>query len=277
MRRIYTFGGRPAERHLTVADLQAVKGSDRKLTMVNPTTGPEAAVAAAAGIDIFGIWDTQMDEIRAAAPHTFICSSMSWDAYATRDDILRAAISSMEKGADCFYTCRGLDIIEMLARERIPVQSHVGLIPRFSTWSGGLRAIGRTAEEAMGVYRHLKQLESAGCVCVEIECVAEEALRQINPLTSIVTMSLGSGSAGDVISLFMSDICGESDNPPRHARAFGDVARLHRQIQSERQAALEAFRAAVNTGDYPGPAESIGMSAAEYDKLAERLAALGAE
>lgn len=276
MRRIYTFGGQPAERTMTVADLKACKGAAVKPTMVNPTTGPEAETAVAAGIDVFGIWDIQLDEIRAAAPHTFICSSMSWDAYATHDDILRAAVASMEKGADCFYTCRSLDVIEMLSKESIPVQSHVGLIPRLSTWVGGLRGIGRTAEEAMGVYRHLKRLEEVGCVCVEIECVAEEALAQINPLTDIITMSLGSGGAGDIISLFMSDICGESDNPPRHARAFGDVGRLHRQIREEREAALRAFREAVASGDYPGPAESIAMSSEECDKLKEELARLPA-
>ena len=239
--------------------------------MVNPTTGSEALAAVEAGIETFGIWDREIDEIRSAAPTTFIASAMSYEAYTTHDDILRAAIYSMERGADSFYTNRSLEVIEKLAKENIPVQSHMGLIPRYSTWTGGLRAIGKTSDEAMELYRTFKRLEDVGCFSVEIECVAEDALSVLNERTSIVTISLGSGKAGDIACLFMSDICGESENPPKHARAFGDVRRLHRQVHSERVAAMKAFRAAVAAGEFPGPAETIRMSPGELEILKECL------
>ena len=90
----------------------------------------------------------------------------------------------------------------------------------------------------MMIYRTFKRYEDAGCFAVEIECVAERTLELLNERTSIVTCSLGSGNAGDMIFLFLSDICGESVDPPRHAHAFGDLAPLHQQLYDERVAAL---------------------------------------
>ena len=55
-------------------------------------------------------------------------------------------------GADCVYggawSCKW---IRELRDANIPVNSHVGLIPAKATWIGGFRAIGKTAEEALGV------------------------------------------------------------------------------------------------------------------------------
>ena len=52
-------------------------------------------------------------------------------------------------------------------------------------------------------------MEDVGVVAVEAECIAEEVLEAVNKKTSIVTFSLGSGMAGDVIMSFVADICGE--------------------------------------------------------------------
>ena len=51
MRRIYTSGGKPASRNLTIADLRAAKGK-RKFTQVTASTADEAAAASEADIDI---------------------------------------------------------------------------------------------------------------------------------------------------------------------------------------------------------------------------------
>ena len=147
----------------------------------------------------------------------------------------------------------------------------MGLIPTFSVWSGGLRAYGRTSEEAMQIYRTFKRYEDAGCFAVEIECVAESTLRLLNDKTSIVTFSLGSGNAGDAIFLFMSDICGESESPPKHAHAFGNLAPLHNQLYEERVAALKKFHAESTAMRFPYPEQSITMHAGEEEKLLEAL------
>ena len=271
MKNIYSFARKPAKRNYTISDLQALKGSGKRLTMCNPANEVEIQACVDAEIDLLTVWDNQMDVARQIAPTHFMGTAMTWSQYATPDEILRAAISCMEKGADMYYTLRSYDIVEMLAKEGIPVQGHIGLIPTFSIWSGGLRAFGRTAEEAMKIYQTFKRYEDAGCFAVEIECVAEQALQAINDKTSIVTFSLGSGNAGDAIFLFMSDICGESTDPPKHAHAFGNLAPLNQQLYDERVAALKKFHIEVIEKKFPYSEQSISMQVDEEKKLLEAL------
>ena len=271
MKNIYTFGRKPAKRNYTVADLQALKGSGQRLSMCNPANETEIQACLDAQIDTLTVWDNQMELARDIAPHHFMGTAMNWGQYATPDEILRAAIDCMERGADMYFTNRSYDIVEMLAKESIPVQAHMGLIPSLSTWCGGLRAYGRTAKEAMEIYRTFKRYEDVGCFAVEIECVAEQTLALLNDKTSIVTFSLGSGNAGDVIFLFMSDICGEEPNPPRHAHAFRNLKPLHEQIYTERVGALKEFHAEVRARNFPYQEQRISMVDGEEEKLIEQL------
>jgi 3-methyl-2-oxobutanoate hydroxymethyltransferase len=64
---------------------------------------------------------------------------------------------------------------------------------------------------------------------------------------------------------------GETLRPPRHARAYGDLARLRREMGAARVAALSAFREDVERGGYPGPEEARGMEPRELAALRERL------
>ncbi len=271
LKNIYTFGRKPAQRNYTVADLLALKGGGTRLTMCNPATAEEFRACVEAGIDLLTVWDVHLDMCREIAPTHFAGTAMNWGQFATPDEILRHAITCMEGGADMYFTNRSFEVVEMLARESIPVQVHMGLVPSLSHWAGGLRAFGRTAEEAMQIHRTFKRYEDAGAIACEIECVAEDTLNLLNERTSIVTISLGSGNAGDVIFLFMADICGEAETPPRHAHAFRDLGRLHRQIYQERVEALQEFQSEVQARAFPYPKQSISMHAGELEKLQEAL------
>ncbi|MEM7426226.1 MAG: 3-methyl-2-oxobutanoate hydroxymethyltransferase [Pseudomonadota bacterium] len=271
MKNIYTFGRKPAQRNFTVLDLQNLKGSGTRLSMCNPANETEIRACVDAGIDTLTVWDTQLDLVRDIAPNHFAGTAMNWGQFATNDEIMRHAVECMENGADMYFTNRSFDVVEMLAKESIPVQVHMGLVPSLSHWAGGLRAFGRTADEAMKIHETFKRYENAGAFACEIECVAEDTLRLLNERTSIVTISLGSGNAGDIIFLFMADICGEADNPPRHAHAFRNLGALHRQMYDERVAALKEFHAEVHAKAFPYEPQSISMHDGELDKLREAL------
>ena len=142
-------------------------------------------------------------------------------------------------------TARGYEMVRLLAAESIPVVGHLGFVPRKSTWVGGVRAVGKTAAEAIELWDRFRRLEDAGAFAVECELIPAAVMSEINRRTSLVTISLGSGGDADVIFLFASDICGESSKRPRHARAWGDLATLYRAVRDERVKALSGFRAAV--------------------------------
>ena len=148
---------------------------------------------------------------------------------------------------------------------------HLGFVPKKSTLYGGVRAVGRTSPEALALWRKFQDLEGAGAFAVECELIPAEVLREIHARTGLACVSLGSGPHADVQFLFQDDICGESARRPRHARAYADLAALHRQIDAERVRALTEFRADVRSGGFPSDAES---SRIEADELADFLAAL---
>ena len=271
-RRIYTYGGKPARRNLTVADLIARKGKTR-LCQTCPATEEEAAACEAVGIDVLNTSDADLRAVRAGAPETFTIADLPMTAHKTRDDILRAAVTAAEAGADAVYTPRSLATVETLSREGLAVQGHLGLVPRLSTQRGGLRIVGKTAAEALELADDFRRLEDAGAYAAEVECVASEALAAIGPRSPLVTHSIGAGSAGDVIFMFLVDICGESERPPGHARAFADLPSIRRQLADERRRGLRDFRAAVMNGHYPDTETSVSMPPDEHEKLLEALEA----
>ena len=269
MKPIYTWDAKPSRRNLTAADIRSCKGV-RKLTQTTANTIEEAAAAAESGIDMLICGAANVELVRQGAPHHFLTAALTIPDYPTDEDILRGALAALKNGADSVMTARRLAVVEMLANEDIPVMGHLGLVPRKSTWRGGLRAVGRTADEALALMQDFRDLENAGAFSVEAEVIPAEVMSAISPRTGLITVSLGSGPGGDVIYLFQNDICGE--NPlPRHSRAFGNLAALADQVALERRAALAAFRDASLDGSFPGPAENARIPAKELEAF---LAAL---
>ncbi len=71
-------------------------------------------------------------------------------------------MQAMEAGAESIYCAMSPQVVEVLAREGIPVIAHVGLVPPKATWVGGMRAVGRSAAQAAQVFHKSKSFESAG-------------------------------------------------------------------------------------------------------------------
>jgi len=273
--RIYTYGGEPATRNHTVASFQAAKGI-RRFVQTTAANLQEARAAAKAGIDHLSISDHDISIVRTGAPETFVTAALSATDYATRDEILRAAISAAEAGADAIYTLRSLAVVEMLASEGLAVQGHLGLVPRLSTRIGGLRIVGRKADEALQLAAAVKRLENAGAYAVELECVAAEVTAEIRRRSGLMIHSIGSGPDADVIFLFQEDICGDVDRPPRHARAFADLKSLRAQLREERLSGLTGFRDAVHAAEYPSEKEYSRMDESEFAAFLDGLEASGA-
>ena len=259
MKQIYDWDARPATRTHTVADLQRLKGK-RQLVQTTANTAEEAAAAADAGIDLIMGNAHNTGSVRQGASTLFFTAALGLPDFPTPDDVLRAAFAAMKEGADSIYTARGPHVVEMLARENIPVMCHLGLVPRKSTWKGGLRAIGTTCEEAKSLWEEFRTMEDAGAFSVEAEIIASEIMTAITRATTLVTCSLGSGPGGDVIYLFQNDICGEQSHRPRHARAFGD-------LHGVRRAALRSYRMAVEQSEFPGRSETVYAGDQIVDEL----------
>jgi len=271
MPRIFDFGGREVERSQTVAGLRALKGLARRAAQVTAETEEEAAAAEAAGVEMVVCRAANVARVREGSRHVFVTAALGFAEAITSEEILRTAFCAVTAGADAVITGRGYDTVRMLANEQIPVMGHLGFVPRKSTWIGGVRPVGKTAAEASELWDRFRRLEDAGAFAAECEVIPAAVMAEINPRTSLVTVSLGSGATADVIFLFTSDICGESARSPRHARAWGDLAKLQKAVRDERVKALAGFRSDVSSGGFPAAHETVGIAEAELAEFRLRL------
>lgn len=265
--RVMNMAGAYGLRNHTVRSIRDLKGV-RQLVETLPFLPEEAAAAEAAGIDTMkvrcsrgrrnflsdspgdrGNWigDTRRlaFDIRQAAPHTFMSFVLPLTEITSEAGALRAAFDAMEAGADAIMGQFGLPFVEALAKAGVPVQGHVGLVPRKSTWTGGLRAVGKTVDEAVKIYRDLKDLENAGAWAAECEVVPAPLMRELSARTTLVTASIGSGAGGDIQFLFAQDVLGDGEPPfPRHAKRYCDLREMRRKMREE------WFSNSVYRGDY---------------------------
>jgi 3-methyl-2-oxobutanoate hydroxymethyltransferase len=250
----------------TVADIRALKGQ-RTLTMLYVETLDEAAAAAEAGIDMLSIIDPLWTpEMREAAGDCFVQVGLLYGQLVTQEDYLRAAHRAMQIGGDCVYCASSLGTIKALADDGIPVVSHVGLIPSKATWTGGFKAVGKTAGSALGVWHHVKQLEEVGAFGAELEVVPDRVAAEISRRTPLIMLGMGAGSGADAQYLFTEDVLGcTRGHKPRHAKTYRDFASEYARLQRERVAAFGEFRADVASGAYPAPDHIVPIDDAEFE------------
>jgi len=263
-----------SRRKPTVADLRARKGKGQ-MTMLRVMTLDEAAAAEAAGIDIVSVpADLVMHpDYRAVAPTLFSMTGQTHLEAGTRDDYLRWACKVMLAGADAVYCSGGLGTVEHVAREHIPVVGHVGLVPSRATWTGGYKAVGKTAESALALLDEIKANESAGAFALEIEVVPVEVATEISSRVGILLWSMGAGPGCDAQYLFAEDILGTNrGHMPRHSRVYRNFAAEYDRLQAERVAAFREFSADVADGSYPEDRHVVRM---KEDELAAFRKSLG--
>lgn len=258
----------------TVADLQADKGRVQR-SNVYVDSVDECAAAEAAGIDIITVQDSRMGaDYRDAAPTAFMVVGLEYGVHATTDDYLRAAFDAMLLGGDAVWSAASLGTIARMRDEGIPVVSHVGLIPARRTWTGGFKAVGKTASSAIEVYQATKALEEAGAFAAEIEVVPAAVASEISKRTSLVMISMGSGSGCDAQYLFSTDILGTNrGHVPRHAKQYRDLAAEEDRLQAERVAAFAEYGADVASGAFPDEARLVPIEDREFEQFMEQLPA----
>ena len=256
LKRIMTLSGAYGTRNYTVKDLRDQKGK-RVLCETLPFSPEEAAAAEEAGIDTMKVrFDPNQPHlakaIRDAAPNTFMSFSVPLIAVANETEAVRLAYKAMELGADAIMCQWSPRFISAVAEAGVPAQGHAGLVPRKSTWTGGLRAVGKTIDEAKWIFQEIKTLEDAGAWAVEVEVIPEPLLAEITKRTSLLTSSIGGGSGGDIQFLFADDILGNNRPPyPRHSKQYRELWKLKEQMQAERVGAFKEYVEDVRSGGFP--------------------------
>lgn len=272
-KRVYSISLEEGYRNYTVRDLIDLKGK-KKLTQIHVSTPDEANAAEEAGIDLLLVRAfPELKEIRKAAPRTFISVSIPFIKYPSKYDIVKDSLEIIDMGFDSI-TCGSwnLDFMKYLNGFRVPIQGHAGLVPRRSTWTGGMKAVGRTFKSATQLYKEIKQIEETGAWSVEVECVPSKVLEEISKNTSMVTISIGSGNKADVQFLFAEDILGYGRiKLPRHAKSYRNFNKIYKSLQKERIQAFKEYRNDVIKNKFPSKINMVDIDNSELNKFKKYL------
>jgi len=257
---------------LTVKELLDLKGV-RQIAFVQVARAEEALAASEAGMDMIGTaFRTETQAFPSLIPNTHFQFGLKWGKHASAKEALLEAMQAMEAGAQSIYCGMSPQVVEVLAREGVPVIAHVGLVPPKATWVGGMRAVGRTAKQAEQVYRESKTFESAGAFALELEVVPEDVAAEITQNVSILTLSLGSGSKCDATYLFSADLLGENTGHiPRHAKVYRNFAEERARLQQERISAYQEYINDVKESNYPSAEHSVSIDADEFKRFRDAI------
>jgi 3-methyl-2-oxobutanoate hydroxymethyltransferase len=146
----------------------------------------------------------------------------------------------------------------------MPVMGHVGLLPQ-QVAAGGLRARGRSADEALAIARDARELESAGCFAIVFEAIPAAVTELVVPTLLVPVIGIGAGLSTDGQVLVFHDVVGLTDGKaPRFVKRYATLL-------PEMAEAVRAFASDVRERRYPEAEHEYGIDETELAKLRRAL------
>ncbi|MDR1495591.1 MAG: 3-methyl-2-oxobutanoate hydroxymethyltransferase [Clostridiales Family XIII bacterium] len=274
------FGG-VKKKH--VIDLQRMKNRGEKITMVGTAACDPLWVAACerAGVDLVryvapgedsllrienNLSHTHM--IRQLAPS--VCTNIVMHSEEHTDPITATKYGTryMTEGADSVFPIGVTnECLEYLTKNHIPVIGHVGL---FTDWKVGLHGgyirIGKTAEDALGVWRMAYEYQECGMKGMTIEMTSAQVTNAIAKKLRVPVINVAAGGVADGSELVIFDLLGFQPRAtmPKHAKCY-------REFFDEAIKAFSEFKADVDSEAYPAPEHGWNMDEKEFDKFMNEL------
>jgi len=273
---------------LSIPWIVAAKGRE-KIAMLTVYDAPSARLLDEAGIEILLVGDSvemtvygepntlsaTMDQMvrhsRAVARATkraVVVGDMPFLSY--QSDPARAVENAgrflAEAGAQAVKVeggVRSARIIETLVEAGIPVQGHIGWTPQASNAAGKVRVLGKSREQARTLLADALAVQEAGAFSIVLELVPEQLAAAITERLTIPTIGIGAGAGCSGQVQVLTDLLGWDSWHPRHARPY---ANLRETILG----AIGAYKADVEAGTFPGPAETVRMDDAVLDEVLGR-------
>lgn len=220
-------------------------------------------VGDSVGMVCFGEKDTKSVTIEHMAYHTrgvsrgaersLVVTDMPIGTYDSPESALANAKVLIDAGADAVKVEGGqgiLPAVRALVDAGIDVVGHLGLTPQTAE---NFKVTGKSDEDAEEIIRDSKALQEAGIFALTIECVPWQLGERITDMLDIPTIGIGAGSKCTGQVLVCYDMLGLfKDFKPKFVRRFSDLGEYVAQ-------AVESYRSAVDSGDFPGEAEQFSI------------------
>lgn len=214
-------------------------------------------------IDLAPWW---IQTVRRAAKYIHINFYMQTPTYASKEKALEYGSYYMNCGADSLLPM-GIsnETLEYMADNYLPVFGHVGALSGWQTnRQGGYKRMGRTAEEAMKIYRMAYEYQECGMMGMTIELTPIEVTNAIAKKLRVPVVSIAAGGAADGCEMVDFDTFGMMPSPASHAKSYGNFFQWATQVYG-------AWANDVRTGAYPEDKHGYHMEEAELEKFLNML------
>ncbi len=264
-------------RRLTVSDIARLHFDGQRIAMITAYDYPVARLLDEAGIPLLLVGDSlgrvilgyeneipvSMEDmlhhakaVVRGARSALVVGDMPFLSYSTPElAVHNAGRFLAEAGVQAVKLeggRRSARMIEAITRAGIPLMGHIGLTPQAINQIGKVRVQGKTREAARELLADAVAIQEAGAFAVVLELVPEQLAAAISERLQIPTIGIGAGAGCGGQVQVLTDLLGYEEWHPRHARPY---ANLRETILS----AARAYRADVEAGTFPGPAETVRM------------------
>jgi 3-methyl-2-oxobutanoate hydroxymethyltransferase len=274
-------------KKVTAPMVRARKGG-AKLKMVTAYDAPTARIADRAGADIILVGDSVANvvlghddtlavsvdvmvhhtaAVARTKPNALVVGDMPWLSYhsSTEDTVANAGRFIREGGASAVKLEGGrkrLPMINAVLDAEIPVLGHLGLTPQSVNTMGGYRVQGKEAQAAYEMISDARALTDAGVFGIVLEGVPDVVAEIVTNEIEVPTIGIGAGTHCDGQVLVFHDVTGlgAGEYVPKFVRQYANLA-------DDAVAALESFFADVDSGEFPGEAETYHMPAESAEIL----------
>jgi len=160
---------------------------------------------------------------------------------------------------------RCIEITSAVIKNGIPVCGHIGLTPQTAEDTGGFKAKGVSAEEALRLLDQAISLEKTGCFALLMECVPETVAGEITRRLSIPVIGIGAGRFCDGQVLVTGDILGLTpDFNPRFVKRYAG-------LYDETVAAAADYVRDVREGTFPEQKHTFRIKDEELASFREKM------
>ncbi len=271
---------------VTIQQLQKMKDSGEKISMVTAYDFSQAVLVEKAGIEIILVGDSlamttlghegttalKTDDMIAhikpvvkGAPSPLVIGDLVFGSY--NESISQAVHSSnrliKEGGCDA-VKLEGAhpETIRAIVDAGIAVQGHLGLTPQTAVLLGGFKVQGKGRYAALKLLDDAVRVEEAGAFSIVLECVPEEIGRVMSKVVNIPVIGIGAGRYCDGQVLVFHDMLGLFDKfTPRFVKQY-------RQIGKEIVDAFMEFKSDIKGGSFPSEEHAFaGFSKEEAESL----------
>ncbi len=262
---------------VTLHRLQAMKTAGEKIAMITAYDFTFARLVDQAGADIVLVGDTlgmviqghsstlpvdvadvvyHSRAVKRGLERAWLLADMPFLADHNNASAAQAAWQLLGPGGAQMIKIEGagpmVETVEYLSQRGVSVCGHLGLTPQSVHRLGGFKVQGRKPAAADRILADAQQLEAAGAQLLVLEAVPNDLAGSVTEALEIPVVGIGAGPHCDGQVLVLQDLLGMSDGPsPKFVRNFmpGSDSIL---------AAIQAYVAAVKSGEYPSPEFTYG-------------------